>query len=76
MKLFNLEDLTFREFCQELINNYGIPKLEPVPDRFMPSVTNLGYYSRKEGYSIVCNPTFSINLGVIPMEAKDRGFGK
>jgi hypothetical protein len=42
----------------------------------MPSVTNLAYISRREGYSIVCSPTFTIDLGIIPVDTKDRGFGR
>lgn len=75
-KMFDLEGMSFREFCQNMINSYGIPKLEPVPND-SGRMSDLGYHSREQGYNIVFMSTFYVSLAIGRKEAdRDRGFGR
>jgi hypothetical protein len=83
-KMYDLKGMRFRDFCQEIINNYKIPRLEPGLERITNSPV-LGYYSKEEGYTIELGgqiiESVEINLRVdkkidSPQLNRDRGFGR
>jgi hypothetical protein len=76
-KMFDVDGLRNRDFCQSMIDTYGIPRLEPVPNDFDKKFTWLGYYSRAEGFTIIFKEYFEFELSIDRMELdRDRGFGR
>ena len=83
-KMYDLKGMRFRDFCQEMINNYKIPRLETGLERITNSPV-LGFYSKEEGYTIELGgqiiESVEINLRVdkkidSPQLNRDRGFGR
>ncbi len=77
LKMFDLKDLTFRDFCQNMINRYRIPELSPERDDF--GFLQMVHYSKTEGYFVTFKTPCCINLHAarkIENMGRDRGFGR